>query len=322
MGARPTGPRFVPSGTLLVDTHGFSQHLISFQLPGGPSRILSDPASDFFGQFRLGAAWGPGGVAYTMEQSSFGLRPDATLFRMAGQTPPEPIGGVVRGGSGFAFAIHTAVTWSCVDGPGSVFVLDVAADNPAWDRYARGCGAGISPDGRTIAFIRGRDVWQGTLNGGHVTRVLAPGDVPSLKAIGIDRFQQTPGIALGSQAMAVAAGSPRQGAAIVVVRANRGPRVVPLGNTTLQWMAWQPKGRLLAFADRVESSQVTEVRTFDPVTGAVREVAVTQSFGAVWSPDGRVLAIFKGASVVAFVDADGVQLASGSVEGGPRDWKS
>ena len=315
---RPTGPTFVPSGTLLVDTRGFEQRLLAVRLPAGSPQLLSD----YFGQFRLGAAWGPGGVAYSLEQSTFDLSPASQLYRLTGRTRPQPVGGDVRGGSGFAFARHLAVTWTCLNGPGSVFVMDVSASKPSWDRFARGCGAGISPDGRTIAFIRKGGVWEELLDGGRSEQVLSPGDVPQLKALGIGGFQQTPGIALGSEGLAVAAGSLQEGSAIVVVRSNHAPQVVPLGTTTLLWMAWQPKGRLLAFADRIESAQVTEVRTFDPTTGTVREVAVSQGQGTVWSPDGKVLAIFKGASVVAFVDPDGLQLATDSVQGEPHAWKS
>ena len=34
------------------------------------------------------------------------------------------------------------------------------------------------------------------------------------------------------------------------------------------------------------------------------------------------LIVYKGASVVAYVDVRGVQLATGSIPGGPDDWKS
>jgi WD40-like Beta Propeller Repeat len=318
---RHGGPRFVPSGTLLVDTHGFQQQLLTYRLPTGPQRVLI--GFGFFGQARLGAAWGPGGAAYSLEitDSASALNPDTQLYRLTEDTQPDPIGDVLRGGSGLAFATHFAATWTCAEREGAVYVMDVTASHPTWNRFARGCGAGISPDGRTIAYIWNRAVWQGSVSGGPATRVMVPGDVPQLKALGINRFRSSPGIVVGSEGLAVAAGSDTRGAAIVVVRPHRRPRVVPLGATTLRWMAWQPKGRLLAFVDYVNATQSNEIRTFDPATGTLRELAVTSSQGLVWAPDGRSLAIFKGASVVSYVAVDGAQLATGSIPGGPDDWK-
>jgi hypothetical protein len=311
-----TGASFVPSGTLLVDTRGYTQLLMSYRLPNGPSKTLSD----YFGEYRLGAAWGPRNVAYTMEQSSFGLRPDAQLFLATAGTRPEPVGEPVKGGSGFAFGGNLAVTWSCAAGLGSVFVMDVTSDHSSWTRIARGCEAGISPDGQRIAFTNGRSVWEGAPEPGAPTQVLSVGQ---LREHGIHRFQlDAVGIAVGADGFAVPARSRRLGSAIVVAVGGRAPQVIPLGGASIEWMAWQPKGQLLAFVDYVDATQSNEIRTFDPVTGTVRELAVTSSQGLVWAPDGRSLAIFKGASVVAYVDAAGQQLGTGSIPGGPDDWKS
>src|SRR5207249_4209013 len=169
-----------------------------------------------------------------------------------------------------------------------------------WIRIAKGCGAGISADGRTIAFTDGRHVWAGPPRPGGPTRVLSAEAMPDLQSLGIHRFQLGPvGISVGAHGFAVPAGSARDGFAIVALVRGRPAKVVPLGRAEVDWMGWQPKGDLLAFNDFVDATQSSEIRIFDPETGALRELAVTQSQGMVWAPGGGSLAIFKGASVVA-----------------------
>jgi len=258
-----------------------------------------------------------------MAAIEIGARPETQLFRLNRHTDPTPVGATLRGGSGFVVEASTAVAWTCADRIGSVYATNLDSPSPTWRRLARGCTAAVSPDGGTIAFADGHDVWETPARGGKATRVLSLASVPELTALGSPGLMTTgDSVVLGPQGLAVSSGSLTSGQAIVVVAPQGKPQVVPLGPTSLRWMAWQPGGRLLAFADYILATQQTEIRLFDPATGTVRELASSGSYGVAWAPTGHVLAVEKSPGTIAFVDLQGDQIGTGEIPGRPLDWRA
>lgn len=187
----------------------------------------------------------------------------------------------------------------------SVSVLDLSVPG-SWRTLGRGCWGALSPDGsRAVYSPDGGTVLEARTGGGGPTRLFDPADAVDLGTDEAPRLFGAP--AWGEAGIAFTAIAGDQ--AGVFLRRPDG-EIVPLMQEKLlktarpPVLAWRPDGGLLAMMDDLGSGGA--LRTFDPVSGARRVVALDAlAFdGLLWSPDGSSLATLTSAGALLVVGTD------------------
>jgi hypothetical protein len=229
-----------------------------------------------------------------------------------------------------------------------VLVLDLR-DPSRWRPVAAGAPAGLSPDGRTVAYSPdGRTVWVAPTDGSVAPRrILSVDAVPALAELG--GSPHIPSILLGpadtffgpASRIPVALEWGPGGLAVPVVGGSsfgylvRRPdgrlHVVDIGGARPGEFRWSPRGALLAYISKFQGEGAK--RVFDASTGTGRVVGLqsVRGFGngfvgLAWSPDGRFTVSLRqgGFAVLSsrgglwqIVDTEGNQLAT--IVAGPFD---
>jgi hypothetical protein len=324
-------PAYHPTGTLIMEvgTSLFDRHIVQVSLPDlKTSRFDIPQFNSFFG----GAGTVPDGTVYALstyfvdQSGGPSFQSISQLFAgQPGHGQARAIGTQLNQVSGFQLRGTTGVGYGCLSRFRSIYVIDLSGDR-TWRKVAEGCAAALSPDGRQLAWVDHGVLWTMPVSGGSPDRVTDLAALPALAAAGVTRIPDGfDTLEWGPQGLALMVG---QGTWFALVALPGGapfdgaiPIVIPLGTNQPGGMAWQPNGPRLAFGDHVTKSQTAEIRVLDLRTGSLRQVAATDHFGTFqWSPDGRVLAVAREASVTAFVNVDGNQLGTVAVGGGIDAW--
>jgi hypothetical protein len=335
------------TGRLLLTTGVNEQELAVYTLPHGPTRSLRLPTLGQY-EFWNGGVWGRG----SRTESAFIMAgaERAQLYRVSPGRAPAKVGPPIRGdGSLVAVTDRYAIATSCslrtsgffgtIIGRNQGAILRLDLDHPkAWTVVGAGCGGQIAPDGRTL-FYAGRDtgdsvVFQATLGSQEPPRpVVDLRALPALRTAGIDR----PAIlfmAVGGPGVAVMVGngfdSPDR-FALIVKAGDRPAKVMLLGAAYPNAAAWQPGGSLLMFMDCVHCfgfrAQVkdADIRIYDPRTETLTQIvagAPDFEIGAVWAPDGSLLAMNRTRAGLTVVDRHGRPIRTIPVQGRPIAWGS
>jgi hypothetical protein len=325
------------SGRILVlDEAGAAPSYSVLDARTGETQELRTPALQPF-EFYGGAYLGPKGTAYLMKPSY----PRSQLFQVAPGNRPRAIGpataGYLADRAGDVF-----LATSCDGAPGPISVMRLGSA-PAWTTVAQGCTAALSPDGRQVAFTpayrRSTSIWVVPADGSAAPRQLvdlaAERSVSrALVATGLPRFTVSsirwgkPGIAV-----LVEKGHSEQVniRSALIFRSIEGElRTIPIGESPLGFLSWQPGGSLLGFSDCLQCtgfgtarSPQAELRLFDAATGSLRQISTAPQdglFSTAWSPDGRFIATRRVTGQVAFLDPQGRMVHSVPKDLLPQDW--
>lgn len=308
---------------MLMEVGQFDHHLVRVRLPSAQTTRLDLSRFGAFGASFGGVGVGPDGTVYAMSTFyGIGSQESSQLFAAKpGANVAQPLGRVLKQASTFQLRGTSAVAFGCFERfSRDVFTMDVGVDR-IWRTSADGCVAALSPEGTELAWVNRGVLWQRALPDGTPERTLNLAELPGLASAGIGAVPDgNTTMQWGRGGMSVMVGEPNA-FALIVLRRGRPPLIVPLGSTQPRPMAWQPNGNLLAFGDYDTDSQTAEVRVLDPTSGAIRQVAAMENFGAFqWSPDGTVLAVVRAESVTAFVDLNGRQLGVMGLGGVPDAW--
>jgi hypothetical protein len=285
-------------GTIHADERpGIAEYL----LPSGRTREFPTPKNSF----PFNAFWASdGSTVYAM----LSVGPVTRLFRLRLGHRPEAVSPPVGCIASMSHGGETVLVAPCRRSRPAL-VLDLR-DPSRWRPVATGSPAGLSPDGRTVAYSPdGRTVWFAPVDGSAPPRrILSVDAVPALRVLGgsphIPSILLGPAVTFfgpasripvalewgpGGLAVPVLGGA---GAGYVVRRPGGQVQVVDIGGARPGEFRWSPRGALLAYISKFQGEGAK--RVFDAATGTGRVVGLqpVRGFGngfvgLAWSPDGR-----------------------------------
>jgi hypothetical protein len=184
-------------------------------------------------------------------------------------------------------------------------------DDPrGWRPVAKGCWAGLSPDGNSLVYSAdGAEIDQLRLPSGRPSKLLDTSQLESIFPPGFATPSLVGPPVWGRNGIAFAV---RSGADVaVVVREPSGHvRTVfqePfLGKSQIPRLAWQPGGQLLAIADNMGPTGGV-LRLWDPATDHLEAIGLDLLGFSVpqWAPDGSSLAALTSAKSLIVFDPRG-----------------
>jgi hypothetical protein len=287
------------------------------RVPFPPSGIVGDA-------FASTAFTDRDGTVYVFYQLNGAL---SRLYRFPRTGKPGPVGPPLRNAGEASRVAGVVLTSTCFAHGGRVLVLDLKAPT-AWRPIGAGCSAALSPDHKTVAFVRsgpdGLEIWQSAVDGsGQPHRLWSISSLPELRALGIRHPVSGGDLTWGPGGIAMRIFQ-SNAQAIVIRRPSGQVRVIDLGQMTSdppENVRWQPNGDLLAYVQSLTAGGAA-LRVFDAATAATRVLATDpRGFGQpVWSPDGRAIAIPTFRDTVIIADLSGVWLARVTSGGFPVAW--
>lgn len=141
-------------------------------------------------------------------------------------------------------------------------------------------GIAWSPDGQSIVFGRGQDLWLADSDGSSQRLFLRSAFAPSWSRDG--------------RSLVIVRGEPPQ-TDLWVVRADGKDLTLVKGTAGAADPDWGPDGDI-AFVHNSDEDIASEIRRANPLSGAITPMVKSDSWGAVdpaWSPDGRALAFVR-----------------------------
>ena len=288
------------AGTILAVSKVTTPPLVRFDVPSleltASGSIPVDPAM-------TASAVDPSGEVIAGLVSRNGA---VRVFRVDPAGTTEQVGPTLRVDADVRPSIAVTASAVVVADCRSVAVLDVVR-HPRWRDVGTGCSAGISPDGREVAFSPdGTSIETCSLECAHRRTLLASGGIDAA-ADGTEPWRILGPISWGPPGLAFAARSAGETAYFFVDGSGTVATVARFatGNSyRVPAFAWQPEGGLLAILDNTGAGGA--VRLFDPATGEQRVIALDPLGleGLLWSPDGSAVATITSAEALLVVGTD------------------
>lgn len=242
------------------------------------------------------------------------------LYRLAPDADPVALGDPLPAGDTMSHGGGSVLVTACTIPP-AAHVLDLGVADPRWRPVEAGCGAALSPDGRTAAW---------SPDGAAIVEAPVDGSAPPSRVAEVDAMP-VPEAAAPEAAFALPIAWQDEGRAVLV--ASGGWQGVVLGEdpSTLTPLGDRGAGPLQVFLDWQPGAPVLAVGSSTSLGGTVRLVDDAGSravaifgepaTGTAWSPRGDAL-LAASNGVWAVVTPEGEWLWSRIVGRGqePLDW--